>query len=80
LAQLCLATGNEAVAEPVLQELSEEIDRRKLAEWELADVIAQPLTLLYRCLDRAPEAAAEKRGIYARICRLYPAGAVRLGR
>ena len=80
LAQICLATGNEAVAEPVLQELSEEIDRRKLAEWELADVIAQPLTLLYRCLDRAPEGAAEKRGLYARICRLYPAGAVRLGR
>jgi type VI secretion system protein ImpA len=80
LAQLCLATGNETVAEPILQELSEEIDRRKLAEWELADVVAQPLTLLYRCLDRAPEAAAEKRGLYARICRLYPAGAVRLGR
>jgi type VI secretion system protein ImpA len=80
LAQLCLATGNEAIAEPVLQELAEEIDRRKLAEWELAEVVTQPLTLLYRCLDRAPEAAAEKRDLYARICRLYPARAVRLAR
>jgi type VI secretion system protein ImpA len=80
LAQLCLATGNEAIAEPVLKELAEEIDRRNLQEWELADMVAQPLTLLYRCLDRAPDAAAEKRDLYARICRLNPARAVRLPR
>ena len=80
LAQLCVATGNEAIAEPVLRELAEEIDRRDLTEWELADVVAQPLALLYGCLDRAPEAAAEKRDLYARICRLNPARAVRLAR
>lgn len=80
LAQLCLATGNEAIAEPVLNDLAEEIDRRNLKEWELADVVAQPLTMLYRCLDRAPEAAKERRDLYARICRLYPARAVRLPR
>jgi type VI secretion system protein ImpA len=80
LAQLCLATGNEAIAEPVLNDLAEEIDRRNLKEWELADVVAQPLTMLYRCLDRTPEAAQEKRELYARICRLYPARAVRLPR
>jgi len=80
LAQLCLSAGNEAIAEPVLKELAEEIDRRNLAEWELAEVVTQPLILLYRCLDHAPEADAEKRGLYARICRLHPARAVRLSR
>jgi type VI secretion system protein ImpA len=80
LAQLCLATGNEAIAEPVLNDLAEEIDRRNLKEWELADVVAQPLTMLYRCLESTPEGAKEKRELYARICRLYPARAVRLPR
>ena len=80
VAQLCLATGNEAIAEPVLQELAGEIDQRNLKEWELADTIAQPLELLYRCLERAPEGATAKRELYARICKLYPARAVRLPR
>ena len=80
LARLCVATGNEAIGEPVLKELAEEIEHRKLTEWELADTIAQPLTLLYRCLDRGPDSAAEKQALYARICRLSPARAVRLAR
>ena len=79
MAQLCVATGNQAIAEPLLRELAEEIDRRNLAEWELADTVARPLSLLYHCLDRAPEAAG-KRELYARICRLTPARAVRLPR
>lgn len=80
VARLCLATGNDAIAEPVLKELAQEIDRRNLAEWELAEVVAEPLTLLYRCLERIPEAASDKRELYARICRLHPASAVGLAR
>jgi type VI secretion system protein ImpA len=80
VAKLCVATGNQAVAEPVLKELAAEIDRRNLMEWEVAEVVAEPLALLYRCLDSAPEVAAEKRELYARICRLNPARAVRLPR
>jgi type VI secretion system protein ImpA len=80
VAQLCLATGNQAIGEPVLMELAEEIDRRKLAEWELADTIVQPLTLLYRCLDGGEDSASEKQNLYARICRLSPARAVGLAR
>jgi type VI secretion system protein ImpA len=80
VAQLCVATGNQAVAEPVLKELAAEIDRRNLTEWEVADVVAEPLALLYRCLDSAADSAAEKRELYARICRLNPARALRLPR
>jgi len=80
LAQLCLATGNQAIGEPVLKELAEEIDTRKLAEWELAETIVQPLSLLYRCLDGGDDPAGLKQALYARICRLSPARAVGLSR
>jgi type VI secretion system protein ImpA len=78
LAQICMATGNSAIGSPILQELAEEIERRALHEWESADLVAQPLALLYRCLDNAEETAGQKRKLYERICRLDPSRALGL--
>jgi type VI secretion system protein ImpA len=83
LAQICLASGNDAVARPVLQELADEIEQRNLEAWEVADVVAQPLALLYGCLDNSEDgavAAVDKRKLYARICRLDPRRALGLPR
>ena len=74
LAQVCLATGNNEIGRPILQEIAEEIQQRQLEDWENTDLIAQPLALLYRCLDEADE----KRKLYARICRLDPSRALGL--
>ena len=60
--------------------LTEEIGQRHLEEWEVADLLTQPLTLLYRCLDGSEPDSEKKRKLYAEICRLYPARAVRLPR
>src|SRR5581483_4990699 len=49
LAQICLAAGKAAIAAPVLKELAAEIEQRRLEDWEAADIVAQPLSLLYRC-------------------------------
>ena len=48
LSQVCLATGNDEIGRPILQELAEEIERLGLEAWEGTDVIAPPLSLLYR--------------------------------
>jgi len=72
LAGVCMASGHEAIAYPILRELAEEIERRKLEEWESADTIAHPLTLLFRCIEKVDPASAEKQKIYAQICRLDP--------
>jgi type VI secretion system protein ImpA len=67
-----MASGYDAVALPILEEIAAEVERRKLDEWEAPDVVAHPLTLLYRCLaklDRSPE---RKEQIYTLICRLDP--------
>ncbi len=34
LSQLCVSTGHENIALPILQELAAEIERRKLEDWE----------------------------------------------
>jgi hypothetical protein len=78
LAQVCLATGNQSIALPILQELSEEIEHRGLEAWENSETIAQPLALLYRGLPGSDENAEERRKLYARICRLDPSRALTL--
>ncbi len=80
LAQICLATGNDEVGRPILQELAEEIERLGLEAWEGADVIAPPLSLLYRTLGHSSDFEEERHKLYARICRLDPAGALSLQR
>jgi type VI secretion system protein ImpA len=78
LANIFLATKHEAIAYPILVELAEEIERRKLEEWEEAAVVAQPLALLYRCAEKLGRDDAEKEKIYQKLCRLDPGQALAL--
>jgi type VI secretion system protein ImpA len=72
LAALCLSAKHEAIAYPILAELAEEIDRRKLEEWEESSALAHPLALLFRCMDKLGYDEAAKQKIYQKICRLDP--------
>ncbi len=77
LASLCMATSHERIAYPILMELADEIDRRKLEDWESRSIIAQPLALLYRCLVRMDSGDEElKKKVYERVCRLDPVQAL----
>jgi type VI secretion system protein ImpA len=78
LASVFLTTKHEAIAYPILVELAEEIERRKLEEWEEAAVVAQPLALLYRCAEKLGRDDAEKEKIYQKLCRLDPGQALAL--
>ncbi|MEN6602911.1 MAG: type VI secretion system domain-containing protein, partial [Bryobacteraceae bacterium] len=80
LAELCLAAGHERIAQPILEQLSAEIDRRSLEDWESSSMIAHPLALLYRCLSRSGATEEVKQAIYDRICRLDPMQALSCGR
>jgi type VI secretion system protein ImpA len=80
LAQLCLSTGNEAIALPILQEAAEEIERRKLEEWETRELVAHPLAMLYRCLEKCDGAKADRQKLYGLICRLDPVEAMQISR
>jgi type VI secretion system protein ImpA len=80
LTQLCVSTGHDAIAFPILQELAAEIERRKLEDWETSEMVAQPLALLYRCLAKNDGSADERQKLYAWICRLDPVQAMNMGK
>jgi type VI secretion system protein ImpA len=76
LAQICMSTGHEAIAFPILNEMANEIEQRKLEEWEPSEMVAKPLALLFRCMNQLDGDAEVKRKLYARICRLDPVQAL----
>ncbi len=76
LAEVCIKLGETAVAQPILEELLDEIDEHKLEGWESPDTVAYPLTMLLQCLGKLDGDAALRQKIYHRICRLDPVQAL----
>ncbi len=71
-AGIMVGAGLEPVAMPILKELLEQIDAHRLEDWEAGDLVARPMGLMYRCLDKLGGDAAGKDELYRRICRLDP--------
>jgi len=76
LAQVCMMTGHETLAQPILEELAQSIDLHQLDAWESREIVAQPLVMLYK-LQRDD---AVKQKLYARISRLDPLQALECAR
>jgi len=70
--------GLEAVALPILQELTAQIERFQLEQWESGDLVAEPLSLLYQCLTRTGDDSSARQELYLRVCRLDPISAMSL--
>ena len=79
LARICILSNRQAIAFPILQELAQEIDLRKLETWEQPEAIAQTLVLLLQTMQELELDENERRKVYAQICRLDPVQAARLG-
>jgi type VI secretion system protein ImpA len=76
LAQICMMTSHEALAQPILEELAKSIETHRLEEWESADAVAHPLAMLYRCLSKMDGDPTVKQRLYAQISRLDPVQAL----
>ena len=72
IARIMVDSNLEAVAQPILEELQKLIETHQLEQWEAGELIAKPLTLLYRVHTRLGVEAATTQPIYLRICRLDP--------
>jgi type VI secretion system protein ImpA len=72
LAQICMASGHEGIAFPILEEIGKEIGQRNLEDWEAPDMLAHPLVLLLRCLNKLDSSPEDRQKVYSRICRLDP--------
>ncbi len=69
LAKVMLEAGLDAVAAPTLEQLVTQIDTQKLEEWEAGTVVAEPLALLYRCLQRTGGDPSAMQTLFLRISR-----------
>lgn len=78
MASLMLDAGLDAPAQPILEELIGLIDAHQLELWEAGELVAQPLTLLFRCLTRLDVDADRRQEIYLRVARLDPLQAMNL--
>jgi type VI secretion system protein ImpA len=78
IAYVMVEAGLDAVARPILEKLIADIDERKLEEWESGALVAQPMALLCRVMDRAGESGKPRSDLYLRICRLDPMQALGL--
>jgi len=76
LASVMVEAGHHPVAQPILEELLTYVETHKLEDWEAGDVVARPLALLYRCLERSDADPVSKQALYLRICRLDPLQAI----
>lgn len=71
LAFIMVESGLDSVARPILEKLVQTIDERKLEEWESGPLVAQPMALLCRIMDRDGEGSSgERRALYLRVCGL----------
>jgi type VI secretion system protein ImpA len=80
LAGLMIEAGHHPVAQPILEELNTQIQAHKLDEWESGDIVAKPLALLYRCLERSEGDPGLRQALYLSICRLDPVQAIGFAR
>lgn len=76
LAHLFVAARKYKIAYPLLRELSAEIDRRQLEDWESGEVLAHPLVLLMQCMSVLGADETQRAELYDRICRLDPVQAL----
>jgi type VI secretion system protein ImpA len=80
IARVMVDAGLETVAKPILEQILAEIESHKLEEWEAGEMVAQPLVLLYRCLEKMGGDANAKQTLYLRICKLDARQAIAFAR
>jgi len=79
LAKVMLEAGLDSVAAPTLEQLVAQIDTQHLEDWEAGTVVAEPIALLYRCLQHLGGDPAVMQTLFLRISRLDPMLAIAVG-
>jgi len=79
LVNLCVSSGHQAIAQPLLEDIAAVIETHKLEDWEERQTIAAALATIMTVSARVQEDAAEKQRLFERICRLDPVRALGAG-
>jgi type VI secretion system protein ImpA len=76
LAQICIAAGKDAIAQPLLDDIAAAIEAHKLEEWEDRETVAAALVFLVQNSKKIGADAKAKQALFERICRLDPVQAL----
>jgi type VI secretion system protein ImpA len=76
MAQVLMAAGRARVAHPILAELAQEIEERRLEQWEAPDLVARVLALQYHCLKDLDIDSETRDRIQQKLCLLDPVAAL----
>ena len=79
LVQLCVEAGNEAIAQPLIDDIAAAVETHKLDDWEDNEVVAAALVTIMKISKKAQENASERQKLFERVCRLDPGRALRTG-
>jgi type VI secretion system protein ImpA len=77
LAAVLVEAGQDAIAQPILEELVAQIEKYQLEEWESGEMVAEPLVLLCRVLLKLEGDFGTRQALYLRVCRLDPIQALK---
>jgi type VI secretion system protein ImpA len=82
VSRMMVEAGLEPIAVPILEELLAQVEQHNLAEWEAGEMVAEPMALLHRCMDKVPPEVVKgphtQDSLYPRICSLDPLQAMSL--
>ena len=76
LAQICIAAGKDAIAQPLLDDIAAAIEAHKLEDWEDREMVAAALIFLVQNSKKIGGDAKAKQALFERICRLDPVQAL----
>jgi len=79
LVQLCVEAGNDAIAQPLIDDVAALIETHKLDDWEDSEMVAAALDTIMRVSKRVQDNASERQKLFERVCRLDPVRALRTG-
>ena len=79
LVQLCVEAGNEAIAQPLIDDIAAAIETHKLDDWEDSEMVAAALSTIMKVSKKMQDNPGESQKFFERICRLDPVRALRTG-
>ena len=79
LIELVVAAGKDAIAQPLLDDVTAMIETHKLDAWEDPEQVASDLLMLMRNSKKIQGSSSDKQKMFERICRLDPVQALSVG-
>jgi type VI secretion system protein ImpA len=76
LLELCLTTGKESIARPILEDVVALIELHKIDDWEDRETVSQALITVMKASARLQADEVARHNMFIRLCRLDPAAAL----